>query len=241
MSDLNIISATQQDAEWFEARLGCLTASRIADALAKRKGKSTEDLQCRADLRLALSVERVTNKPMENYVSKWMERGTEMEPLARAAYEIRTGNQTQQVGFVAHPSIEWAGCSPDGLVGDDGLVELKAPKSTTHAEYLLGECVPEIYVPQMMFQMACCPARKWNDFVSYCPDFPAPLDVFIARLNRDNQRIAVMEAEAIVFLKETADLTLRLTHGLEGMLRQSLVPRAIIPPPDEFPEDLSHA
>lgn len=213
MSDLNIITALQQDAEWFAARIGCLTASRIADAVAKRT-KGNGELQCRADLRLALAVERVTNKPSENYVSKWMERGVEMEPLARAAYELRRDVETEQVGFVIHPTLNWAGCSPDGLIGTDGLLELKVPKSTTHAEYLLGECVPEEYIPQMTWQLACCPGRQWNDFVSYCPDFPAPLDVFICRLNRDNQKIAVMEAESTVFLKEVEDLTLRLRHGL---------------------------
>ena len=168
MSDerLNIITDRQLDQEWFAARIGCLTASRIADAVAKRK-KGDGDLQCRTDLRLALAVERVTNKPMDSYVSPWMERGTELEPLARAAYELRKSVETEQVGFVLHPTIKWAGCSPDGLVGTDGLVEFKVPKSTTHAEYLLGECVPELYVPQMMWEMACCPGREWNTFVSY--------------------------------------------------------------------------
>lgn len=219
---LNIISATQGDPEWLASRIGCLTASRIADVIAKRKGKSTEDLQGRIDLRLALAVERVTNRVTENYVSFWMERGTEMEPLARASYELRTGAETEQVGFVLHPTIQWAGCSPDGLAGMDGLLEIKVPKPTTHAEYLLGECVPEIYVPQMMWQMACCPGREWNDFVSWCPDFPEPLDLFICRLRRDNQQIAVMEAAATVFLKEVADLELRLRHGLVGALEASL-------------------
>ena len=213
MSDLNIITSLQQDAEWFAARIGCLTASRIANAIAKRKGKSAEELQCRADLRLALAVERVTNRPTEGYVSKWMERGIDLEPLARAAYELRTDTVTEQIGFVLHPEINWAGCSPDGLAGSDGLVEFKCPKANTHAEYLLGESVPEDYIPQLTWQMACT-GRQWVDFVSYHDYFRAPLDVFICRLNRDNQKIAVMEAEATVFLKEVEDLTLRLRHGL---------------------------
>ena len=218
MSDLNtllnIITDRQLDAEWFKARIGCLTSSRVADAVTRRKRNPKEPLQAYLDLRMDLAVERVTNKISEKYVSKWMERGVEMEPLARAAYELRRDVETEQVGFVIHPTLNWAGCSPDGLIGTDGLLELKVPKSTTHAEYLLGECVPEEYIPQMTWQLACCPGRQWNDFVSYCPDFPAPLDVFICRLNRDNQKIAVMEAEATVFLKEVEDLTLRLRHGL---------------------------
>jgi hypothetical protein len=227
MSELNIISATQLDAEWFAARVGCLTSSRIKDATGQRKrkpkdGTEAPPLQAYLDLRMELAVERVTSKISENYVSNWMERGLEMEPLARAAYELRTDANTQKVGFVLHPNLNWAGCSPDGLVGESGLVELKVPKPTTHGEYLLGEIVPEQYIPQMTWQMACCPGRAWNDFVSYCPDFPAPLDVFICRLQRDGQQIGVMEAQAAIFLKEVDDLCLRLRHGIEGALRESI-------------------
>jgi hypothetical protein len=228
MSDeLNIVSATQLDAEWFAMRIGCLTSSRVADAVARRKrkpkdGTEAPPLQAYLDLRMELAVERVTSKISDNYVSRWMERGLELEPLARAAYELRTGTETQQVGFVLHPSLNWAGSSPDGLCGENGLVELKVPKPTTHAEYLLGETVPEQYIPQMTWQMACCRGREWNDFVSYCPDFPAPLDLFVCRLKRDQQAIDVMEAQAAVFLKEVEDLTLRLRHGLAGMLEASI-------------------
>lgn len=213
---------------WFETRLGMLTSSRIADAIAKRKRNPKEPLQAYLDLRMDLAVERVTRKPAEHFVSQWMERGAELEPLARAAYELRTDASVSSVDFVLHPTMEWCGCSPDGITGEEGLIEIKCPKRNTHAEYLLGEVAPEQYVPQMMWQMACT-GRQWTDFVSYHPDFPDPLDLFICRLNRDGQSIAVMEAEATVFLKETADLTMRLRHGLEGMLRESLVPRAQIP------------
>lgn len=231
MSDLHIITETQGDAEWFAARIGCLPASRIADAIAVRK-KGNGDLQCRHDLKLELAVERVTNKVSEHFVSQWMVRGTELEPLARAAYELRTGSEVQQTGFILHPSINWAGCSPDGLVGSDGLMEIKVPKPTTHAEYLLGECVPELYQPQMLWQMACCPGREWNDFVSYCPDFPEPLDLFVCRLLRNNARIAEMEAEAIKFLAEVDATVSQLKGGLEVLLQQSIasvVPKAVIP------------
>src|SRR5271157_3790853 len=171
--ELNIISETQLDAEWFAVRCGCLTSSRIMDAVTQRKrkpkdGSEAPPLQAYLDLRMELAVERMTSKISDNYVSKWMERGLEMEPLARGAYELRTDAETQQVGFILHPRINWAGCSPDGLCGEDGIVEFKVPKSTTHAEYLLGKTVPAQYIPQMMWQMACCPGRQWNDFVSFC-------------------------------------------------------------------------
>lgn len=234
MSDL--IHIAQGSAEWFAARIGHLTSSRIADATAKRKrrgnGKEiTDDLQCRIDLRLELAVERVTQKISEHYVSYWMSRGLEMEPAARFTYEQRTEMETQQVGFVLHPSIHWAGASPDGLVGDEGMVEFKVPKPQTHAEYLLAECVPEIYQPQICWQMACT-GRKWCDFVSWCDDFPAPLDLLVVRLPRDEERIKQMEAEARKFLAEVEATVTQLRGGLEAVLRESIdsgVPRAVIP------------
>jgi len=220
--ELNLVDCIQGDAEWFAARIGHLTGSRIADAIRKPKGKNTGELECRYNLRLELAVERVTNKPAEHYVSAWMERGLELEPLARAAYELRTERETQQVGFVMHPVIVWAGCSPDGLVGDEGMVEFKVPKPTTHAEYLIAECVPEIYQRQMLWQLACCPERGWNDFVSWCPDFPEPLDLFICRLKRDDAKIREMETEAQKFLAEVEATVTQLKEGLEGLLRKSV-------------------
>ena len=218
--ELNIACDYQQTAEWFDARLGFLTASRIADALAKRK-KGDGELETRYRYKLELAVERITGKPTEHYVSKAMETGIEREPLARAAYELRTELNVVQTGFVFHPSIEWSGCSPDGLIGKTGLVEFKCPSRHTHAEYLLGELVPLEYIPQMMWQMACC-NRQWNVFVSYCPDFPEPLDLFVVRVDRDEKLISEMEAEAQKFLAEVDALTIRLKNGLEGALEHEI-------------------
>lgn len=237
MSDLRIIECDQGSQAWFEARIGKLTGSIIADAVAKRK-RGDEELACRLNLRYDLATERVIHKPLEHFVSKWMEFGKEMEPMARAAYEIRKDVRTRQVGFVLHPSVEWSGASPDGLLDSDGgLVEFKCPKNTTHFRYLNAGVVPEEYIPQMMWQMACCPGREWNDFVSYCADFPEPLDLFICRLPRDEERIKGMEAEAQKFLQEVGLMVTQLTGGLEAVLRNSLpmiqqpsvLPRAHIP------------
>lgn len=234
------IICEQGSAEWFAERVGHLTSSRIADAIRKRQRKSNsgsadDDLQCRINLRLELAVERVTNKISDHYVSYWMQRGMELEAAARFAYEQRINVETERVGFVRHASIAWAGCSPDGFVGADGLVEFKVPKPTTHAQYLLEERVPEQYVPQMTWQMACT-GRAWNEFVSYCPDFPEPLDLFICRLSRDDAKIAEMEGEARKFLAEVEAIVTQLGGGLEAVLRDSverrnphLVP-AVIPP-----------
>lgn len=225
---MKILDCVQGSSVWFDARIGHLTSSRIKDAISKRKRNPTEDLACRVDLRLDLAVERVTRKPMEHFVSRWMEEGKEKEPLARAAYEIYQETETKEVGFVFHPDIAFAGCSPDGLVGEDGLVEFKAPKSNTHAEYLLGERVPELYIPQMMWQMACT-GRQFCDFASYHPDFPEGLDLFVCRLPRDEAQIEMMETEAVKFLAQVETMVAQLKGGIKEVLRMSLVPRAVIP------------
>jgi hypothetical protein len=221
---MNIVDCSGQGtAAWWDTRMGMLTSSRIADAIGKRK-RGNEELKGRADLKLELAVERLTRKPSEHFVSEWMARGSEMEPLARAAYEMRTGETVQLIDFLLHPDRErllWAGCSPDGLC-DSGLIEIKVPKPSTHARYLLAECVPSEYIPQCLWQMACCPEAKVNTFVSYCPDFPEPMNLFICRLERDDARIAEMEAEAVKFLSEVEALTDRLKGGIESQLRKSL-------------------
>jgi len=222
--ELNVITETQGDAEWLAARTGCLTASRVADAIrkSKRDPNGAYITKARQNLCMELAVERVTGKATEHFVSQWMERGTELEPIARAAYELRTDRIVETVGFVLHPSIKWAGCSPDGLVDSDGLVQFKVPKPTTHAEYLIGECVPSDYVPQMMWELACCPGRTHNVFASYCPDFKPPLDLFICRMERNDEAISAMEQEARKFLEDVEATVVRLNGGLEGALRHSL-------------------
>lgn len=224
MSLNEVLCDGQGTALWFEARLGMLTSSRIADAVAKRKRKPEEELQCRKDLAIELAVERLTKKTSKHYVSEWMTRGTELEPLARAAYEIRTGNTVEAVDFVLHPDREnllWAGCSPDGLVGND-LIEIKCPKPTTHLEYILNAFVPDAYIPQMTWQLACCPDAKVNTFISYCPDFPAPHDLFLSRIPRNAEAIAAMEKEAQLFLREVDSLLYMIQGGLEDALSKSL-------------------
>jgi hypothetical protein len=166
-------------------------------------------------------VERVTQKPSAHFVSEWMARGAELEPLARAAYELQTDKEVTMVDFVLHPEIEWAGASPDGLC-DDELIEIKVPKPETHAAYILADCVPEQYLDQMYWQLACCPECKANTFISWCPDFPRGLELFVCRLERDDVRIAKMEAEAKVFLAEVESTVLGITGGLEGLLRESV-------------------
>jgi predicted phage-related endonuclease len=143
-----------------------------------------------------------------------MEWGVETEPLARAAYEVATGNLVDQVAFVDHPTIKWFGCSPDGLVGDDGLVEIKCPQSTTHLEYLEADQPPKKYIPQMMAQMACT-GRKWCDFVSFDPRLPDGLQLFIVRVNADDKYILAMENEVTEFLAEVEATVASLNKRME--------------------------
>lgn len=181
-------------------RLGRVTASRVADVVARTK---TGYGASRANYAAQLIAERLTGVPAETYTNAAMEHGTATEPEARAAYEFYEGVTVQEIAFVQHPTIEHAGCSPDGLVGEVGLVEIKCPNTATHLETLLGQSVPGKYETQMQFQMACT-GRAWCDFVSYDPRLPEHLRLFVKRVHRDDKRINELETEIAGFLLEIA-------------------------------------
>ena len=188
----------QGSVDWFAARIGKVTASRLADVMAKIK---SGEAAARANYRAELVAERLTGVQAESYTSPDMERGTEMEPFARAAYEAHRLVMVDQVGFIDHPTIPNTGASPDGLVGDKGLLEIKVPKTATHVGYLTAGVVPSKYQPQMLWQMACT-GREWCDFVSYEPRLPGNLALFVVRFERDDKRIYEMESEVLLFLNE---------------------------------------
>lgn len=188
----------QGSPEWMAARAGKLTASRIADALAKTK---TGWGASRANLRAALVLERLTGQPSDSYTNAAMQWGTDTEPQARAAYEFYRDCDVEQVAFVGHPRIAMCGCSPDGYVGGDGLIEIKCPSQATHLETLLGAGIDGKYIKQMQWQMACT-GRLWCDFASFDPRFPAGMQLHVRRVNRDDTMIADMEREAVAFLAE---------------------------------------
>lgn len=193
-----VLDLEQGTSEWLAARAGKVTASRVADVLAKIK---TGEAAARRDYRAQLVAEILTGAPQEpGFINDEMRWGTEQEPYARAAYEVHTGTIVDTVGFVIHPTIEQAGASPDGLIGD-GLLEIKCPKTATHLDYILSGEVPAKYRPQMLWQMACTD-RAWCDFVSFDPRMPAHLQLFIKRLHRDEDQIKAMEAEVRAFLQE---------------------------------------
>lgn len=184
--------------EWKLARCGSLGASRMADAVARTK---TGYGASRANLMAELLVERLTGVPTEGYTNAAMQWGTEKEPEARAAYEFKADVDVAEIGIVKHPTIPGTHASPDGLVGDDGMVEIKCPNTATHVETLLGDEIAGKYVTQMMWQMACT-GRKWCDFVSFDPRLPESMALFVKRVHRDDKRIAELETEARAFLAE---------------------------------------
>ena len=188
----------QRTPEWFAARLGCVTASRTADVLAKTKSGPSAS---RATYMAQLITERLTQAAPEGFSNAAMAWGTETEPQARLAYEIMTGENVTEDGFVVHPEISGLGASPDGLVGDDGLIEIKCPNSATHIDTLLSEKVPAKYITQMQVQMLCT-SRKWCDFVSFDPRLPGEMNYWCQRVNADPVRHAEIETEVQKFLTE---------------------------------------
>jgi putative phage-type endonuclease len=191
----------QRTEEWFAARLGKVTASRVADVLAKIKSGESAS---RKNYKMELVVQRLTNKVGESFINAAMEWGTEQEPFARMAYEAHTGTFVKEDGFVDHPTIEGFGCSPDGIVGE-GLIEIKCPNTANHIETVLENKAPSKYIPQMQCQMACTGA-KWCDFVSFDPRLPEDLQLFVVRVERDQEYIDSMEVEVKQFLSEVLDL-----------------------------------
>ena len=191
----------QRTEEWFSARLGKVTASRVADVLAKIKSGESAS---RKNYKMELVVQRLTGKQGESFTNAAIEHGVTNEPFARMAYEAHTGTFVKEEGFVDHPTIEGFGCSPDGIVGE-GLIEIKAPNTANHIETVLENKAPSKYIPQMQCQMACTGA-KWCDFVSFDPRVPEDLQLFVVRVERDQEYIDSMEVEVKQFLSEVLDL-----------------------------------
>jgi putative phage-type endonuclease len=214
---MKIVTCIQGTAEWLAIRSGRVTASKVAAVLnfLKRGGESAE----RAAYRVQLAAEILTGQCAgEGFVSDYMRWGAENEPYARAAYEVRHDASVDTVGFVIHPTIERAGGSPDGLVGDDGMVELKCPKTSTHIEYMLAGVVPPEYEPQVMFGLACT-ERAWCDFSSFDSRLPLRHQLFTVRVYRDEARIKTIEDCVRDFLGEVDGLIAKL-DGMNPLAEQ---------------------
>jgi len=204
----------QRTDEWFQQRLGKVTASRISDVIAKTKtGVSTS----RQNYLVQLVSERLTGKKGDSFVNQAMLDGIERESAARELYMQSKGVSVTEVGFFDHPVIKNSGASPDGAVNAEeegkyaGLIEIKCPIETTHTNTLMSKSVPSKYIPQIQWQMASVsPNVKWVDFISFNPNFPDTMKLFVARVERDNAYIAELEAEVIKFLDEVDQTILKL-------------------------------
>lgn len=188
----------QGTAAWHELRLGRVTASRISDVMAK--GKNGEAV-ARAKYMGELIAERLTREPTQHVNTPAMQWGTDTEPMARAAYEFLRDVDVEQVGFVVHPDIIDSGASPDGFVGEDGLIEIKCPNTHTHIDTLITGKIDPKYVKQMQWQMECT-GREWCDFISFDPRLPAKHQLHVRRVERDRDAGSEMRREVMRFLSD---------------------------------------
>ncbi|MCG7932323.1 MAG: YqaJ viral recombinase family protein [Candidatus Thiodiazotropha lotti] len=184
--------------EWFSARCGKVTASKVCDVVTKtRSGWAAS----RANYMAQLLVERLTGTKEKGYTNAAMQWGIDTEPQARDAYVFMTDNEVEQVGFIDHPYIAMSGASPDGLVGDDGLVEIKCPNTATHINTFITGKIDKNYIDQMQWQMACT-QRAWCDFVSFDPRLPEEYQLFLKRVEFDKSRVNELEEGVVGFNTE---------------------------------------
>ena len=199
MTPLEAYELEQGSPQWREARCGLVTASRCADFVLKTQaGDYTAK---RKTYRSELICEILTGQPTEPYVTREMQWGADQEQFARAAYELERNVLVETVGFVQHPDIPRFGASPDGLVGEDGLIQIKCPTTATHLNWLLAGTIPLEHCPQMLAEMSCT-GRDWCDFVSYDPRLPKHLQLFIVRCHRAQAAIEALEANVQHFNAE---------------------------------------
>ena len=201
----------QGSPEWHAARLGKVTASRVSDVMAKTKSGPAA---ARSNYMAELICECLTGRPTEFFISGAMQRGTDLEPIARAAYEVEKGVFVTECGLIDHPRIGSFAASPDGLVGNDGLVEIKCPNTATHLGFIETEKPASMYQWQMLAQMACT-GRQWCDFVSFDDRMPEHLQMHCVRFERDEKKIAGMLEEVSKFIKELTERTELLLKRIE--------------------------
>lgn len=196
--------------EHLQARVGRVTASRVDAVLSRSRDRKSEGAT-RRKYKAQIVAEILTGKPQESaFSNRAMENGLEDEPFGIGAYEAKLLVPVDRVEFVPHPKIARAGASPDGLVLDDGMAQFKCPEGHTHLAYLLEGVVPTDYAPQMHWELACT-GRAWSDFVSYCSAYPAPHNLFVVRLHRDESEIRRITAEITQFNREVDEIIEKLT------------------------------
>jgi putative phage-type endonuclease len=204
----NLHEISQGSEAWKELRLGKVSASRMADLLAKTKSGASAS---RAKYMAQLLCERMTGQPTEFFTTAAMQRGTEIEPVARAVYEAENLTSVEQVAWVEHPTIPMAGCSPDGFVGEHGLIEIKCKEIHNHLDSILNDKIDPDHQAQMMWQMACT-GRQWCDYVCFDDRAPEGLQLFVKRLERNDELIQKMEDEVRTFLKDLESMIQKLNE-----------------------------
>lgn len=208
---MRILYCEQRSDEWFQAHCGVITSSVIDAVLVEKVDSKTRD-----DLKWRIVGEILSGKPsdkfLKGFTSKAMENGIEMEPLARTAYEMKEGVMLDQVGLVYHPTLERCATSPDSLVGEDGVLEVKCPLRETHLKYMAKGKLPAEYAKQCIWHLACT-ERKWLDFVSFSPDLPDRLQLFTVRLEADREVIGDFNKKVRQFLAEVNGLLIQLGHA----------------------------
>lgn len=203
-----VLELEQGSPEWLEARLGYVTASRLKDVRAVTK--SGAESQARANYRTEIVVERLTGQPGNRYSNKFMEFGSETEALARVEYMLRTGNDVTEVGMLRHPTL-MAGASPDGLIGEDGGLEIKVQQIANHVEALRTRDIPKQFQDQIHGNLWIS-GREWWDYCSYAPELPPNAQLFIKRVYRDEKHINILSSEVAKFLKEV-EAEMKLVEG----------------------------
>jgi putative phage-type endonuclease len=201
----------QGSADWFAARLGRVTASRVADVMAKTKSGYGAS---RKNYMMELLCQRLTGKREDSYTNAAMQRGTDLEPIARGRYEIESDILVDEIGIVNHPTIENFAASPDGLVGDKGMLEIKCPNTSTHVDFLQSGKIPLKYQTQMTVQMMCA-VREWCDFVSFDDRLPEHLQYRCVRFELNADRAKKITTGVEIFLKELDELIEKLGEANE--------------------------
>lgn len=199
---------------WAQLRCGLVTASRASDVIAVSKNG---EAAVRRNYRAELISEILTNVPYPRFVSQEMRWGSDQEPFARAAYELQHDLLVETCGFILHPGVDRFGASPDGLVGDDGLIQIKCPNTATHLSWLMSGVIPVEHMPQMLAEMSCT-QRAWCDFCSYDPRLPEHLQLFVRRFSRDAKLIAVLEREVENFNQQIDELLAALPQKPQGLV-----------------------
>lgn len=228
---MRILPCEQGSAEWLDLRRGKITGSRICDVMDQLK-KGGEGAS-RRNYRIELIAERLSGRTEDHYTSPEMLWGTELEPFARAAYEMGTGLDVDQQGFILHPTFDYAGSSPDGLVGKDGCIEIKCPKTTTHIKWFLAGGVPEEHQDQCLWTMLCG-EREWCDFISYDPRLPDGLRMSTVRIFRDEERIKRIEQEVSRFNDEVESLVYDLRSKVIAKPEDTAEDDTAAPPVSEW-------